>query len=300
MSKILVSGLINIETNVIVDSFPIQYSPVLFPFFKVGNNPSGVGLNIANALSHLGNEVNLASLLSDDFSGRVIRASLDEKGISHVHIPNLLKETPLTVVIADQTGKRQIHCDLKDVQEVDYPKEEMTDLIEKADILILTPLNLNRPFLSLGRQMGKIIATDLHVLHDIHDPYQQDFLQNADILFFSNEGCIGNEAAFIESILPHSPAKLIVCGMGSQGSLLYQRDRNEWYHQVAITVRPIQNTIGAGDALFSCFIHYYLKGFDPKGALKMATYYAGYKIGENGASLGLLDEVSLEALIKSM
>jgi ribokinase len=41
MATIFISGLINIETTVQVDGFPIDYSPVRYPFFGVRSTISG-------------------------------------------------------------------------------------------------------------------------------------------------------------------------------------------------------------------------------------------------------------------
>jgi len=49
MSTIFISGLINIETTVQVEGFPIEYSPVRYPFFGVRSTVSGVGYNVAKA-----------------------------------------------------------------------------------------------------------------------------------------------------------------------------------------------------------------------------------------------------------
>jgi len=62
----------------------------------------------------------------------------------------------------------------------------------------------------------------------------------------------------------------------------------------AITTRQIVNTIGAGDALFSAFVHYYAKSRDPFAALCRAMVFASYKIGEKGAAEGFLTEEELE------
>ena len=43
MSYVLVSGLINIETTLRVDAFPIPYFPVRYPFFGVSSTVSGIG-----------------------------------------------------------------------------------------------------------------------------------------------------------------------------------------------------------------------------------------------------------------
>ena len=68
----------------------------------------------------------------------------------------------------------------------------------------------------------------------------------------------------------------------------------------AIYTRPVVNTIGAGDALFSAFIHCYCQSWDPFEALRKASVFASYKIGEPGAADGFLDEESLNRLCASL
>ena len=63
MASILVSGLINIETTLCVDGFPIPYRPVRYPFNQINATVSGVGYNIAKALTTLGDNVNLLSII---------------------------------------------------------------------------------------------------------------------------------------------------------------------------------------------------------------------------------------------
>ena len=50
MRPILVSGLINIETTLQVEAFPIPYFPVRYPFHGIRSTVSGVGHNVAKAL----------------------------------------------------------------------------------------------------------------------------------------------------------------------------------------------------------------------------------------------------------
>ena len=51
--KVLVSGLINIESNVFVNNFPVEYSPIEYAFNQVSFDFSGVAYNIIKALSAL-------------------------------------------------------------------------------------------------------------------------------------------------------------------------------------------------------------------------------------------------------
>ena len=94
--KILVSGLLNIETSLKVDSFPINYNPIEYPFFGVDSCVSGVGYNIAKALNTLGDEVALLSKVGDDINGDIILQELKKNGISTECVERSLKQTPQT------------------------------------------------------------------------------------------------------------------------------------------------------------------------------------------------------------
>ncbi len=63
MSKVFIAGLINIETTLQVDGFPISYAPVRYPFNGVNSSVSGVGYNIARALTRLGDQVILDQVI---------------------------------------------------------------------------------------------------------------------------------------------------------------------------------------------------------------------------------------------
>ena len=73
MKNILVSGLINFETTASVNSFPIEYQAIDYNFFGVNSMPSGVGLNLASALTTLGDKVSLLSICGNDTLGSVIK-----------------------------------------------------------------------------------------------------------------------------------------------------------------------------------------------------------------------------------
>jgi hypothetical protein len=47
MGNIVVAGLINSETTLQVEAFPIEYTPIRHLSFAIQSGPSGVGYNIA-------------------------------------------------------------------------------------------------------------------------------------------------------------------------------------------------------------------------------------------------------------
>jgi len=150
--------------------------------------------------------------------------------------------------------------------------------------------------LKILKDNGKILATDVHVLNDINDKYNNDYIQYSDILFLSNENIHGRENDFMKQLIQKYNHKIIVITMGGKGLLIYIKEKGEIKYFPAIKTREVVNTIGAGDALFSCFIHYYNKTRDAYYSIKLATIFASYKIGENGGSNGFISEEQLEEL----
>lgn len=211
MDDILVSGPINIETTLKVEAFPLTYEPVRYPFFGINSTVSGVGYNVAKALTVLGNKV-------------------------------------------------------------------------------------HRPFLQKARRAGKIVATDVHTIADLADEYNRDYMAAAHILCMSDERlpCLPEEWA--QRLQNRYGTAIIVIGLGRAGALLAVRDDNFMERITAVTVRPIVNTIGAGDALFSAFNHVYHRSRNPYEAIEKAVLFAGHKIGAAGAADGFLNNEELESL----
>lgn len=295
--KILISGLVNMETTLGVDEFPLSYSPIVYPCFKIDLHPSGVGLNVVKALIALGNIINLVSILGKDFNGDVVLEYLHNSGIDTKYILRCMDETPLSVALYDKHGHRQIHCDLKDIQEKEYNVSLIEKAIDECSILVLCNINFSRDIIKLAKEKNKIIATDVHVLCDVKDEYNREFMENSNILFLSDEGISGCTAEeFIKKLKEEYDNDIIVIGQGEKGSLLYVKEDNTIVHYDAVKTRKIVNTVGAGDALFASFLNYYNKTSDPYISLKKAMVFASYKIGENGASKGFVNEEQLEKL----
>lgn len=296
MKKILISGLINTETTVKVKRFPIEYFPIDYPFFGVNTRVSGVAYNLAKAFRSLGDEVDLVTMTGNDFSAEYVNNKMEEIGVSTEHVKRTLKETPNSVVLYDEEGKRQIYCDLKDVQEATYQFDKQ--LYENVDIVVACNTNFNRELLKKAKMAGKIIATDVHVLSDVHDEYNRDFMQYANLLFLSDENINTDYREFLMDIENYYQNEIIVLGMGAKGALMYVKDEQKFYELEAVSNLKVVNTVGAGDALFSSFLHYYAKGMSPLECLKKAQLFAAYKIGFDGASNGFASEEIMEQLEK--
>lgn len=295
MSKILVAGLTNIEVTLKVDSFPIHYNPVLYPFHGINSSVSGVGFNVAKALTRLGNAVNFLSLTGRDSAQKLVKQALSDEEIRVKYILDRLKQTPHSVVIYDSHGNRQANVDLKDIQESIYPQVLFEQALAECSLAVLCNVNFTRPFLEAARRAGKMVATDVHAINDVEDAYNRDYMAAANILFMSHEHLPCSPEDWAKWLIHRYGTEIIVIGMGAQGALLSVKRDNFIERIPAVQTRPIVSTIGAGDALFSSFIHYYQQSDDPYEAIRKAVVYASYKIGATSAADGFLSAAEFDA-----
>lgn len=299
MPYILVSGLINIETTLRVERFPVDYCPVRYPFFGVRTTVSGVGFNVAAALAALGDQVTLASLVGRDAVEEMVRSALAEARVPGDFVLAQLEQTAGSVILYDAEGRRQINVDLKDIQEQPYPPEVFARALQPCTAAALCNINFSRPFLAEARQAGKLVATDVHAIGQIDDPYNREFMAAAHVLFMSHEHLPCQPEEWAAAVIGRYHNDILVVGLGAEGALLAVRRDGYMGRVPAVRTRPVVSTIGAGDALFSTFLHFYQKTWDPYHALRCAVYFASYKIGEAGAAEGFLDEEGLAALMEN-
>jgi ribokinase len=300
VSAILVSGLINLEVTLRVDGFPVDYTPVRYPFFGVNSAVSGVGYNVAKALTALGDAVRLLSIVGRDGAGTLVRESLRCDGIGHDLVVYQAERTAHSVILYNRQGQRQINVDLKDLQEQVYPETLLDRAFDGCSTAVLCNVNFSRPLLKAAREQGKLIATDVHAVSDLDDVYNQDFMRYADVLFMSDEllPCAAEEWA--GAVLERFGPEVLVIGLGARGVLLGVKSDGFMERVPAVHARPIVSTIGAGDALFSAFIHFYSRSENAYSAIRRAVVFASYKIGKAGAAEGFLGEEPLHDLCKKL
>ncbi|MDZ4669518.1 MAG: carbohydrate kinase family protein [Phototrophicales bacterium] len=300
MAQILVAGHINIETTLKVEGFPIEYNPVQYPFFGINSSVSGVGYNVSVALTILGDDAHLLSLIGKDATEILVRAELKQSKIDDKYVHALLDATAQSVILYDQTGKRAIFADLKDIQDNIYPLAIAEHVLAKSDLAVICNINYTRPMLSLAKAKGVLIATDVHTISQIDDAYNTDYMAHATILFQSHERLPMSPEAWAKLVYETYGTPIVVIGLGTEGALLALHDDNFIERIPAVYTRPVVNTIGAGDALFSAFVHGYSHTKDPYTSIKMATTFASYKIGDVGGARGFLSQHELTTWVKQV
>ena len=297
MGRFFVAGLVNVETTLAIDGFPLDYFPVRYPFYGLHTAVSGVGWNVAKALTVLGNRVDFAALIGSDPNGTLARDGVLDAGIDDRLVLETLEATPQSVILYDPSGHRQIHVDLKDIQSHAYPVHLVQPVLNQCDLAVVCNINFARPLLEIARQAGVPIATDVHALADLDDEYNREYMTVATILFLSDESLPDTPEAVAQYLFGRYGPEIVVIGLGEQGALLAVRSDGFMRRFKAVYTRRVVNTIGAGDALFSAFLDRYLRWGDPIAALEAALVFASHKIGEKGGSEGFLNSNEFDTWI---
>ena len=294
VAVIAVAGVVNVETTLPVEGLPLSYEPVRYPRNLMQSRASGVGFNVAAALSSLGDDVRLVGYVGDDALGEFASRELLTRGLTG---PGLRRTsaTPQSVVLSAPDGRRSVFTDLKDLPEQIYPAEPFAVLLDGADLAVMSTIGFARALLAVARQRRVPIAVDLQAIDDANDPYLQDWLACADVVFCSDERLPVPPGRWAEMLLDRHGMELVVVGCGAAGCLLCVRGEAP---RLVPAVAPwgVASTVGAGDALFAAFLHCRLAGLDPHAAIERAVLFAGCKIGHTGGGEGFLTGAELDQL----
>jgi len=199
------------------------------------------------------------------------------------------------VVLYDPAGRRRAETDLKSLQEERFPPDRFDAALASCDLAVLANINWTRPLLARARAAGVPIATDLHEVRSPDNPYDADYLAQTDVLFLSGEQLPVAPEAFVARLRQRADPAIIGIGLGEQGALVAPRGVPPTLVPAA-QPRPVQSTLGAGDALFAAFLHFRARHADPIEAMRRAVAFAGWKVGNASGSGGFLTEEEVEAL----
>ncbi|MBL8161856.1 MAG: carbohydrate kinase family protein, partial [Anaerolineae bacterium] len=252
----------------------------------------------SKALTTLGNSVRFLSMVGSDTARILVRAALEKDGINGKYVIDGLETTPQSAILYDRNGTRQINVDLKDIQERAYPQVLFEQALNGCSIAILSNINFSRPFLEAAKRAGKTVVTDVHAISNIEDDYNRDYMAAADILFMSHELLPTSPEDWARWVMHRYGTEVVVIGLGADGALLGVKSHHHVERVPAMRTRPVVNTIGAGDALLSAFVHVYNQTRNPYDAIRRAMVYASYKIGAASAADGFLSQDAFDDLCR--
>lgn len=286
MGKFLIAGIIQRETTVKVSNIPIEYSRVTKGKETVFRGVGGDAYNMTKALKWLGDDVDLLSMIGNDDAYLIEKHRLNPD-----YVLTSLDETPLSVIFFDRNRKQQIFDDWKDIEQAEYDIKLFERSLDDTDIVILSNANFCRPFLAKVKEKKKKLVVNFHGFQESTD---KEFLEAADIIYVSDDEIGGEPFEAIKELGEKYPAECIIIGLGKSGLLMYTRNDNMVVPYSSVHIKEVINTVGAGNALLSCFVHYYQKTNDYHESVKYALLFAAYKIGYIGTSKGFMTEEEME------
>lgn len=291
MGKFLVAGIVQRETIVKVDRIPIVYEGVTVKSDTIFTSTGGDAYNESLALTWLGNSVDFMAMMGKEEGLELINPQDSEVKLVTDYVLPILKDTPMAVAFYDNSSrKQQIFEDLKDVRDVAYDQELFRERAARAEMLVVSNVNFCRPLVQIGKELRKPIAVNLKEYRKEKLEYNEDFLKAADILYVSDDYLIDEPYEFVKSLAAKYRPEIIILGQGAAGLILYDKNKNIITHYNTVKTNEIVNTVGAGNALFSCFLHFYNKTHDSVYAVKNAMLFASFKIGFMGTSNGFMTE----------
>lgn len=295
MSRFMVAGFVQIETIVKVDSLPIPYFQFRSIPDMINTNIGGCGYNESMALKWLGNEVDFMSMIGKDLKDSDLfkKLMLNDEQLSFEYVLPRLDAMPSSVILYNN-GKKQIFEDVKDIRTVPYDYELFERQIQDKDMVLISSCNFCRPVIELAKKYNKPLAVNVRSMRKERMIQKEDFLKAADILYISDDELDKDPYECINECREKYNQKIIIIGIGSKGVILYTREDNSILEYKPVKTNEIVNTVGAGNALFSAFLHYYAKTGDAHEAIKAALLFASYKIGFIGTSNGFMTEEQIE------
>lgn len=295
MSKFMVAGFIQTETIIKVEELPLPYKQLCSDDGIVDLNIGGAGYNEALALRWLGNDVDFMSIVGKEYATEKYKLALRpaEIDLDMQYVLPILDATP-NVTILYANGKTQTFEDLKYIRQAKYDCDLYERQIQDKDMVLVSSCNFCRPLLELAKKYHKPLAVNVRSMRREKMVEKEDFIREADILYISDDDLDTTPYECLEECRRIGNPEIVIIGLGARGVLVYSKEDNSVLEYRTVKTNEVINTIGAGNAMFSAFLHYYVKTGDQKEAIKNALLFASYKIGFVGTSIGFMTEEQIE------
>ncbi|MBN1466695.1 carbohydrate kinase family protein [candidate division KSB1 bacterium] len=253
----------------------------------------------ARGFAQLGYRTAFIGYVGDDYAGDFIRDEFAHDGINMDGLFIDPTGTGRSVNFMYPDGRRKNFYDGKAHMVLQPDIELCARILAQAKFAHFSIPNWARFLLPLAQKLGLRISCDLQDVTNTHDPYRRDFLQAADILFFSAVNYAGPETVF-NAIQSEFPDKILISGMGARGCASCAKDGISYYEAVDLA-EPVLDTNGAGDGLAVGFLSStLLEGYPLSAAILRGQITARWTCGQRATSAHLMTKERLEKIFTEM
>lgn len=292
---VIVIGGIGIDTNVYLESGDVDFD-VEANFTENLDYVGQAGGYYARGFAQLGYNTGLIDFIGKDFSAELIRNRLKNDSIDFLEFTDPTSLTRRSVNFMYSDGRRKNFYDGKGHMEVQLDVNKCRSFMKKTKFSHFNLMNWSRELLPVAKELGHTISCDLQDVFTIDDEYRQDFIDFADILFFSSVN-YKDPGPLIKHLLKRKPDSIIISGMGSEGCVVGSRE-GVWYESpVNIIEDPVIDTNGAGDSLGVGFLSsYFIEGYSLDDSIKRGQIAARHICGIKASSSNLIRKTRLNEL----
>lgn len=267
--EVVVAGCIGIDTNVYLQGEDIDWT-VEANFTRNLDSVGQAGGCSARAFKRLGRRTAFMGAVGDDAHGAWVRRALEGEGIEALFLVDPLG-THRSVNLVFPDGRRKNFYDGRGQMSVEPDLDVCRAWLRGARLLHAQLENWCRHLLSVARELGVLVSVDLQDVVTLDDPYRREFLDLADVVFFSTVN-FPEPRAVVEGWLRDRPHRVVVGGMGARGAILGVEGAVEHFAPLDHPgLAPVVDTNGAGDALAAGFLcAWAFEGCRPVDALRRA------------------------------
>jgi len=260
--KALVIGVSSYDTLIYINSFPELKDDIAIFADKTDYSIGGTGAGKALALATLGVQTTLVTDLGDDQAKSKILSFLDVDNLN-LKVLSADKSTTHTNIMYENDKRISIFTSMP--EEVKFDSSIEKNIME-SDCVFLSINDYCRMYIPLIKKHKKLTIVDIHD-YDEFNPYHDEFIDVADILFVSGVN-IKDHDLFLKKMIVDKEAVIIT--KSSLGSMAIDKTR-KIYHQKAYNLDYIIDSNGAGDSYSAGYVYEFLRSESVAKAMKYGS-----------------------------
>ncbi len=294
---VAVIGNIGIDTNVYFQGAGPDFT-VEANFTDNRDYIGQAGGYAARGYARLGRPTAFVGYVGDDYHGRFIREMLAADGVDTTALFVDPQGTSRSINFMYLDGRRKNFYDGKGHMTLEPDLALCRAVLSRARLAHFNIPNWARRLLPIARELGLTIACDLQDVVTLHDGYRDDFIREADILFFSATN-YADPAPLMRELLAANPRQIVVSGMGARGCALGTADGIRYFGPVSLDA-PVIDTNGAGDSLAVGFLtSYVLGGYSLEHSVLRGQIAARHCCTLQASSAGLITAAELDGAFRA-
>jgi sugar/nucleoside kinase (ribokinase family) len=290
--EVVVVGNVGIDTNIYLPGEDIDFK-VEANFTENLDYVGQAGGYASRGYARLGKKTAFIGHVGDDYSGRFIREEFAGDGIDTTALFIDPLGTSRSINFMYRDGRRKNFYDGKGHLKLQPNLEICRSILAGARLVHFNLPNWARSLLPLAREAGSTIACDIQDVVTVDDEYRRDFIDYADILFFSAVN-YDDPTPLIEAFLARNSGLIVVSGMGARGCALGTQAGVQFFPGLDIDA-PVIDTNGAGDGLTVGFLSsYILDDYSLADSIRRGQITARYTCTQKASSSNLISSEQLE------